>query len=150
MEKCEVKRWLPLVSRKPTIYVAAALSHAPEAFRDHIIAFKDRLRPYVEVLDFLGLGAPSAQEAFEWDMNCVRKCAAFVADVTYASIGVGVEFGVAYSLRKPIITVADADASVSRFVFGHVDSRHFSLRYTNSDEAVDFVLSTLRKLFPRM
>jgi len=138
------------VSQRPTIYVAAALSHAPESFRDDIIAFRDRLRPYAEVLDFLGLEAPSAQQAFEWDIKCVRECDVLVANVSYPSIGAGVEFGVAYSLRKPIITLAAADADASRFVFGYVSPLHYSCRYSNGDEAVEFVLNTLRRLYPRM
>lgn len=145
-----MKRKFFSVSQRPTVYVAAALSHAPGSFRDDIIAFRDRLRPYVEVLDFLGLEAPSAQEAFEWDIKCVRDCDVLVADVSYPSIGAGVEFGVAYSLRKPIITLAAADAAASRFVFGYVSPLHFSCRYTSREEAAEFVLSTLRQLYPRM
>jgi|SRR5690606_4400836 len=145
-----MKRMFSFAGQKPTIYVAAALSHAPQEYRDGIIAFRNRLRAHVEVLDFLGLEAPSAQEAFEWDIKCVKDCDVLVADVTHPSIGVGVEFGVAYSLRKPIITLAAKDATPSRFVFGYVNNRHFSFRYANSDEAVDFVLATLKKLYPRM
>ena len=73
-----------------------------------------------------------------------------VADVTYPSIGVGVEFGVAFSLGKPIITLAAAEATPSRFVFGYESPSHFSLRYHTSDEATDFVVGILRRLYPRI
>jgi nucleoside 2-deoxyribosyltransferase len=145
-----MKRILFRAKTRPTIYVAAALSHATEAFREEIVGFKDSLRPHAEVLDFLGLEAPSARDAFEWDIKCVRTCDVLVADVTHPSIGVGVEFGVALSLRKPIVTLAASDANPSRFVFGYKSKRHYSFRYRNYGEATQFVITTLRQLFPYM
>lgn len=145
-----MKRWFLQAAQRPTVYVGAALTLAPESFKDSVDSFKNRLRPHIEVLDFLSLDAPSAQAAFDWDLECVKKCDVFVADFSYPSTGLGVEFGIAYSLHKPIISLAAKDASVSRFIFGYVNPYHFVFRYGDTDEAVEFVLKSLSTLFPRM
>ncbi len=136
---------IPLQSRLK-VYVACALTHAPQTFKDDVDLLKAALRPHVEVLDFLGLGAPSAQAAFEWDIQCVKTCDVLVADLSYPSTGLGVEFGVAYATGKPIISLASKRASVSRFVFGYVSPIHFTYRDDLPTDAAEFVLSTLNVL----
>ena len=133
---------------KIKVYVGCSLTHSSEEFKQSIADFKDQLRPHVEILDFLGLGAPSAKEAFEWDIACVKRCDLLITNITYPSIGSGVEWGVAYSLKKPIITIAQKDIKVSRFVFGYEDATHFTLRYNTNEDAIPFILEKMEYLFP--
>lgn len=135
---------------KPVIYVGCALTHAPEAFKQDIEKFKDSLRPYAKVLDFLGQQHPNVEEVFETDIGYVRQCDLLIANITHPSIGLGVEFGVAVEKRKPIITLAQKDAFVSRFVYGYSYPLHFSYRYNYFEDAAEFVLKKLQGLFPQL
>lgn len=134
---------------KPKIYVGCALSHSPEEFKKSIDRFKDKLRPFAEILDFLGLQHPSIEEAFEWDINCVKTCDLFIANVTHPSIGLGVEFGTAIANRKPVITIAQEQTLVRQFVAGYINPMHFMMRYQNIDEAAIYVIKKMRELFPQ-
>lgn len=135
---------------KPVIYVGCALTHAPQAFKADIDLFKDKLRPYAKVLDFLGQAHPNVEEVFETDISYVRKCDLMIANVTHPSIGLGVEFGVAVENKKPIITLAYKDAQVSRFVYGYNYPLHFSYRYSTFEDAAEYVLKKLSELFPQV
>ena len=130
-------------------YVACALTHSPQEFKDSIDLFKSKLRRHIKVLDFMGLKAPSAQVAFEWDIKHVRDADLLIADFTYITIGAGIEWGVAMQIGKPIITLAKKDVVVSDFPFGHVAGNHFSYRYTNHDDAFEFVMNKLPIIFPK-
>lgn len=135
------------LKRKPTVYLGCALTHAPKLFLKDIEYLRREISPYVTVLDFLGLHHPSAGEVFQYDTNCVRRCDLFIANVTYPSLGLGVEFGVAVEHRKPIITIAEEKAIVSRFVFGYNDPYHYSLRYKDIKQASRFVIKKIKELF---
>ncbi len=134
--------------KKPTIYLGCALTLAPKSFLKDIEYLREEIGKHAIVLDFLGLHHPSAGEVFQYDTNCVRRCDLFVANVTHPSLGLGVEFGVAVEQRKPIITVAEEGATVSRFVFGYGDPYHYSLRYKNIKQAARFITKKIKELFP--
>lgn len=135
--------------RKPLVYLACALSHAPKEFLTDIEFLRSQLLPHAEVLDFLGLHHPSIGDAFQYDLNCVRRCDLFIANITHPSLGVGLEFGVAVENRKPIITLADDNIALDRLLmFGYWDPLHFKLRYKSIDEAARFVNARLAELFP--
>lgn len=70
-------------------YVGCALTESPQEFKDAIDLFKSKLRSHIEVLDFIGLRAPSAQVAFEWDIKHVRNADLLISDLTYVSLGGG-------------------------------------------------------------
>lgn len=136
------------IKKKPTVYVACALTLAPKSFVKDIEKLKKRLKPYAEVFDFLGLGHPDVGQVFQHDLNCVRRCDLVIANITYPSLGMGVEFGVAVENRKPIITLVEENAKVSRFVFGYADPYHYQLKYKNMNQASRFVIKTIKELFP--
>jgi hypothetical protein len=134
--------------QKPRVYLACVLSHAPKAFLEDYSYIRQHILPYVEVLDFLGLKPPIG-DCFQYDINCVRRCDLLIANVTYPSIGVGMEFGIAYESRKPIISLADDRLAPERLLaWGYLDPLHFKLRYKTREEAASFVISKVLELFP--
>ena len=135
--------------KKPMVYLGCALSNSPQSFKDQIEYLRGRIEACATVLKFLGL-QPHISEAFQWDMNCVRRCDLLVADVTYPSMGLGAEFGVALEHRKPIITLAnDALALERQLAYGYLDPLHFTLRYKTKEEAAEFVIAIIKELFPQ-
>ena len=133
-------------------YVACSLTHSPQEFKDSIDLFKSKLRKHIEVLDFIGLNNPNAQNdqfVFEWDIKHVRDADILIADFTHITIGAGIEWGVAMQIGKPIITLVKKDVVISRFPFGHVANNHFSYRYTTHDDAFEFVMNKLSIIFPK-
>ena len=133
--------------KKIKVYVGCSLTHSTDEFKKQIEQFKNKLRKHIVVLDFLGLGAPSAQIAFQSDVKCVREADLIISDFTNNSIGAGIEWGIAFQMGKPIITIAQKGAKVSRFPFGHINEKHVTYRYETLDDAYDFVITTINKLF---
>lgn len=133
---------------KPKVYIGCALTLAPNDFVKDIEKFKKKLRPYAEIFDFLGLQPPDAGQVFQHDTNCVRRCDLMIANVTYPSIGLGLELGVAVENRKPLITLAQKNIKVSRLIFGYADPYHYSFKYKNMNEATRFVIKKIKELFP--
>lgn len=132
---------------KIKVYIGCSLTHSPQDFKNKIDKFKSRLRKHVEILDFLGLNAPSAKVAFDWDISCVKNADLVIFDLTHESIGAGIEWGVAMQLNKPIITLAQKNTTVSRFPFGYDAENHFSYRYESHKDAFDFVMRSLPLIF---
>jgi hypothetical protein len=139
---------IPAYSKKPLVYLGCALSNSPQSYKDQIEYMRGRIEEHATVLKFLGL-KPHISEAFQWDINCVRRCDLLVADITYPSIGLGAEFGVALEHRKPIITLADDALALERqLAYGYLDPLHFTLRYKTKEEAAEFVIGKIKELFP--
>lgn len=135
----------------PRIYVGCNLTHSPESFKEDVKALKNILRKNgkYEILDFLGQGLEyTPQQVFEYDISCVRRCDVFIANATFPGLGVGAEFGVAVERKKPIITIAEKDAIVSRFIFGYTDPHHFVYRYNSIEDAAKYISQKLEELFP--
>lgn len=138
-----------LSTPKPLVYLGCALTHAPETFLNDITYIRQQLDPYADVLDFLGLHHPNIGDAFQYDINCVRRADLLVANMTYPSLGLGMEFGVAVETRKPIVTLADDKIAPERLLaWGYWDPLHFKLRYKTPDEAAQFVIAKIQELFP--
>ena len=134
---------------KPLVYLGCALSNSPQDFKDQVEHLRGEIEPYATVLKFLGLKHPSLSDAFLWDLNCVRRCDLMVADMTYPSIGLGLEFGVALENRKPIIAIADDKLAPERILpFGYWDPLFFKFRYRSTEDAVQFVIAKIKQLFP--
>jgi nucleoside 2-deoxyribosyltransferase len=101
------------------------------------------------MLRFLGLKHPSISDAYQWDINCVRRCDVLVADLTHPSLGLGMELGVAIESRKPIIMLANDQLALPRLLaWGSWDPLHFKLRYQTREEAAEFAIARIRELFP--
>ncbi len=84
------------------LYVGCGLTHAPQEFKDSIAAFKDELRkiPWITLLDFVSplngdaWKTMNSLQVYHNDIHeCVKNSHVFIADVSYASIGLGWELG---------------------------------------------------------
>jgi nucleoside 2-deoxyribosyltransferase len=119
--------------KKIKIYVGCALAHAPEDFKSTIYAFKELLATYqhIEVLDFIdaSLAKPQGQSLesyiyFHDIHNCVQRADIMIADITYPSLGLGWEMGVAVEkCGIPVIMCAREEAFVSRLPRGAAELR---------------------------
>lgn len=138
-----------LSNTKPLIYLGCALTNAPKTFLDDIDYLRGQIAPYGEMLHFLGLHHPSIGDAFQFDLNCVRRCDILIGDLTYPSLGLGMELGVAIENHKPIISLANDKLAAERLLmWGHWDPLHFKLRYKTREEAAQFVITKIQELFP--
>ncbi len=124
---------------KKTIYVGCSLTHASEEFKQSIEKLKNDLRKNYTVFDFLGLTDGTEKDAYEYNIENVKKCDLFLAECSYPSTGLGIELGVGLSLDKQIIAVAVGDAKVSRLVQGVTHPKFTFRRYDNIDEIIGLV-----------
>ncbi len=130
------------------LYVGCSLTHATEEFRESVNVLKTKLRNEYTVLDFIGLSGLTMdpRDVFTYDVSNVEKCDLFVAECSYASIGLGIELGVAYSLKKPILAIAGEDAKVSHIIKG-ITSPHFSFhRYATNEDVVKLIKEKIETL----
>jgi hypothetical protein len=133
---------------KPLVYLGCALTNSPQSFKDDIEYIRAAIEPHAEVLKFLGLDHPSVGDAFQYDLNCVRRCDLLVGDLTYPSLGLGMELGVAIETRKPIIMLANDKLAAERLLmWGYWDPRVLKLRYKTRKQAADFIVATIKQLF---
>ena len=133
---------------KPLVYFGCALSHAPASFLEDIAYIKRRLAPYAELLNFLGLHHPNVGDAFQYDLNCVRRCDLIIGDLTHPSLGLGMELGIAIENRKPMIMLANDKLAAERLLmWGSWDPLHFKLRYKSRKQAADFAIAKIKELF---
>lgn len=118
------------------IYVGCSLTQASEEYKKLIEDFKNELRPFASILDFVGLTKGTPKDVFEWDTNCVKTCDLFIADCTYPSIGLGYELGVAIEMKKRILAIAQKDAIVTRLVLGITSPNFEFVRYKDISEII--------------
>ena len=138
-----------MTKHKPLIYLGCALTNAPRSFLDDIDQLRASILPYANVLHYLGLHHPSVGDAFQYDINCVRRCDLFIGNATLPSLGLGIETGVAIENHKPIISLADDKLAAERLlIWGYWDPLHYRLRYKSIDEAAAFVIEIINELFP--
>lgn len=136
---------------KPLIYLGCALSNAPKDFIEDVEYLRQQISHYGEVFRFLGLQHPNVGDAYQFDLNCVRRCDILVGDLTYPSLGLGMELGVAIQTGKPIIMLANDKLAPERLLtWGSWDPLHFKLRYETSQQAAEFVISKIRELTDRV
>jgi len=105
------------------VYVACALTHAPEEYAKRIRSFKSILerREEVDVLKFIGLGNPDDGSVFRHDIErCVGRVRLIVAFCDYPSTGLGLELGAAlwkYGwLNTKIILLIQEDTKLSQLI----------------------------------
>lgn len=124
------------ISFERSLYVACALNGTPEEYRQEVEDIKGELQNThgVNVLRFLGLGSHSALEVYEWDMNLVENCSAFLGIYGRLSDGRGMETQQALRRGIPMLGVALEDDVVSKMIeggfekYGQPFRRVFNLR----------------------
>ena len=110
--------------KKVRVYVACALTHASQEYKDEIELLKQQLRRlnWIEVLDFVGeqlkgdTDQVHAARIYKNDIHeCVGTAHAVVAELSLPSIGLGWELGTSvekHGIRT--IMLAHEDALVSK------------------------------------
>lgn len=115
---------------KQKLYVGCGLSNAPESFIGYVENLKTGLETDYNVLRFIGKGAGTDQDVYQWDIHeCVANADLFLAVLDYPSTGLGWELGVAVEkLHIPTLAVShELTENVSRLVKG-ADAEHFSFQ----------------------
>jgi nucleoside 2-deoxyribosyltransferase len=128
------------------IYVGCSLTHATQEYRDGIEEFKKKLGEKYEVLKFLGLGVGTGREQFDWDTNCVKSSDLVVADVSYPSTGLGIELGVAFENKIPVLLLASNNAKIASMLQGHPTAVREMVRYERIEDMVGLVDEEMSKL----
>jgi hypothetical protein len=125
--------------KKLRVYVGCGLTHAPKTFRNKIALFKEELRkiPWIVVLDFVspasGSLPPDPLGIYTHDIHgCVYTANAIIADLSYASTGLGWELGTsAEKLRIRTIMCSKKNKIVSNLPLGaprHQENGHLSFK----------------------
>jgi hypothetical protein len=125
--------------RRPVIYLGHGLTHASAEFAAEMASLRESLRERYEILDFLGFDLGTARDVYEFDSGCVKKCDAFVAECTHASLGVGVELQIAGTADKPTLILHKRGIRVSRMVLGIPNPRQEVEDYETPREALEAI-----------
>jgi nucleoside 2-deoxyribosyltransferase len=81
----------------------------------------------------------SPQDVYERDVNWIKKCDVFIAEVSVPSHGVGYEIGAALNIGKPVLCIYQKERKVSKMITGNSDAMLSIQAYTNVEEAISQV-----------
>ncbi len=103
-----------------TIYLALALTHAPEEFKKRFdVELRSLLRKSgYELLDFVGLKNGTAEDVYNHDTDCVRTADLMVAICDEPSIGLGMEIKERTTAKKPLLLCWKRGTTITRMVIG--------------------------------
>ena len=109
--------------KKLKIYVGCALKFAPEEFKQEIELFKQELKERLncEILEFLVDDTATDEDIYRNDIvHCVASADVIIAELSYASTGLGYEIATAIELyNKPVIGLVSIDRPApSRLITG--------------------------------
>jgi|SRR6185312_12230706 len=131
----------PSDASRPIVYVAGAVTHASEPFRDFVHSFKQNLRTSSSalVLEWIERDSPAiVEDFFRRDLNNVSLCDVMIALVDEPSIGLGMELEKAIIEKKRLLCLMKRGQAVSRLLMSAHESLEMPLRTYNSlQEAVD-------------
>lgn len=142
---------------KLKIYLGCALTHTPLEFREQIITLRERIKEKYILIEFFSdpknIGEQSSeieycQQIYEFDKNCVESCDIMLAEVSYPSLGEGMELAFAVTNNKPILAVARQNASVSRMIMGITHPKFEFYRYHSNKEIIA-LLDLFIKKYPK-
>ena len=141
---------------KPKVYVGCSLTNAPQEFKEQIAKFRNILKEDFEILEFLSdplkiaeqsTGLELCQQIYEYDRNCVLTCDLMIAEVSYPSLGEGMELAFAAQNKKPIIAIANHNANVSRMILGINDTHFEIIRYEDIFETIPEIRQKIKEIF---
>ncbi len=67
---------------------------------------------------FCGKNKPTSEKLMKETFKKINKCDIFVADLSEKSIGVGVEIGYAFALKKPVVVISNKKSNISSTIKG--------------------------------
>jgi hypothetical protein len=125
---------------KRKVYVACALTYAPQDFVEGIKILKEKLSEKFEVLDFVGTGG-EPKEIYEWDIHhCVKNADIIIALCDFPSIGLGYEMATMLEkYNKPVFAFAHNDAKVTKLVLGIQHPAFIFNRFEHMNEIMDHI-----------
>lgn len=101
--------------RQLKVYVACALTHAPQEFRDQVVEFQNKLEAEgFEVLRFQGLLGSTPLGVYIYDLQQVLVSDLVVHLLEFPSDGGGMEAQTAHLFRVPSLMLARRSAQISR------------------------------------
>jgi hypothetical protein len=121
------------------IYLAHGLTQAPEAYKQRMLDFRQKLKEKFEVLEYFGLGEGSPEQVFEHDFGCVKNCDLLLAEVSWPGLGLGFEIATALFLGKQVLACATSDAKLSRMVLGINLPNYKLIKYSDEREILDYL-----------
>ena len=81
----------------------------------------------------------SAREIFERDMEWLKVCDLFIAEVTVPSLGVGFEVASAVNLQKPVLCIHLEGVELSAMIAGNSSKNIQVKEYTDAQSMIDLV-----------
>lgn len=138
------------------IYFGCSLTHAPEEYRQSILALRKSLSEKYQVLEFFSNPADMqqnqqsleyCQQIYTHDRNCVLECDIFVAEVSLPSIGLGMELGFAVENNKPILAILQKPYKTSRMIRGIKSEKFNFFQYSENQEVLEEVEKLVTKYF---
>jgi nucleoside 2-deoxyribosyltransferase len=121
------------------IYLAHSLTQASDEFKNDMQKLKGILKSQYEIIEFLGLNAGNAEDVYEYDTGCIKKCDWLVAEISHASLGVGFEIATALNNNKKVFAFAKPDIKISRMILGITDKNFVFSTYSNIQEIIDLL-----------
>jgi hypothetical protein len=132
------------------VYWGCALTHAPAEYREmmnRIIQFIKNYHPQVQLLEFLGTTAGSAQDVYIQDIEKnVASCGLFLNDVSQVSLGLGFEIGAALlRYNKHVVSFVQKDVHLTRLLTGATfcHENYSVIEYTDEKELLQFIGNVL-------
>jgi len=102
-----------------SVYVACALTHATEAFKQQVEELKRRLERFCYLNCFLGVGTGAEpSRVYTYDIACVDQSQLVVAICNSSSTGLGMEAQRQIDRHGAVLAVAQREASVSPMIQG--------------------------------
>lgn len=88
--------------------------------------------------------AISPEDVYSRDAAWIRSCDILVAEVSVPSHGVGYEIGFALGIGKPVLALYQNKRKVSKMISGNPDKNLTVKTYTQTADAVQIVLQSLK------
>jgi len=121
------------------LYIGCSLIFASKEFINFVSELKLELKPYFEILEFVGLNGKTSQEVYAHDRKCVLESDLFLAICDYPSTGLGMEIGFAIENQKKLIIGSKKNIKISKMLLGIPAEKVEFLEYENIEELVEFL-----------
>ena len=134
--------------RKRRLYFSCALTGLPPEHRERMIALRESLAEYFEILRFCSPDEPP-EDIYHHDIHvCVETCDLLLAICNEPSTGLGWELSTSVEkLGKPTLAVAHVNARVTPIVMGAKYPHYEFSRYFSASDILAMVLDFEKRQF---